>query len=566
MSKTNICTIVFAVLAFLFWGFIHPEWLSYHEQYQLFLFSSDYLLEHLALPGGFVVWLSEFFVQFFYNRFLGAAVVSIVLTLIFVLLRRNGNDIFALIPSVLLWIYSGDQSMLFAFPVAVLAAVSAYVLFHKIDFKHKNYFQFLFIAVIYWLIGYGAFIYTILVGVDIIIKSDQRSKNVLFLGAQLLFLCVLILYIGRFIIIQYPFCDLFFGIDYYRLHMTTPFWQHLVAASCILTIISVKLNKILSYSILGVIAVGGVWGVISSYNFETYNYFKIDYYVRYQKWDSLLDYVKRNNLKSDFASTGVNLALAETGQLPQHLFDYNQTGSKGMLTEFDYTCFSCGPTAEACYRLGLVNSVLRYNFDMQAAILNCKNSGRFFKRIAEAYIINNRSDVARMYINKLKQTLFYRSWALSAEECLTDRSKINSNPEWSNLVKYQYCNGLNFSNSHLIDMLLILFNNNTDNRMALDYALSLCLINRDLNSFVKHFPLYTANFGTSNVPDIYQQAFLFACIQSGLSLDAIPKFITDDVKTLFREFDTACLLNYEKAMSNKKFSNTFWKYYLSATN
>lgn len=564
MSKSNIYISVFAILAFLFWAFVHPEWLNFHEQYQLFLFSSDYLIEHLALPGGFVVWLSEFFVQFFYNRFLGAAVVSIVLTLIYILLRSKDNYILALIPSVLIWIYSGDQSMLFAFPVSVLVAVSAFVLFNKIDFKYKNYIQFLFIAIAYWLIGYGAFIYALLVGIDIIIKSNQRSKDIILLGLQFLFLCVLILCIGRFIIIQYPFCDLFFGIDFYRIRITTPFWQHLIATSCIVTFISIKLNKILSYSLLGAIAIGGVCGVISQYDFETYSYLKIDYYVRYKKWESLLNFAKRYNLQSDFAATGVNLALAETGQLPQRLFEFNQTGDNGMLSQFDYTCFSCGPTAEACYSLGLVNSVLRYNFDMQAAIINCKYSGRFCKRIAETYLINNRNDVARMYINKLKQTLFYRSWALLAEECLYDRSKINLNPEWSNLVKYHFCDGLNFSHSHLIDMLVVHFSNNTDNRMAIDYALSLCLINKDLDNFIKYFPIYTANFGASNIPDTYQQAFVISCVINGYSLDKLPQFISKQAIDTFKHFYNTFMMNPDsKEFTTGNLSKSYFKYYFT---
>ena len=59
-------SILFGVFIFLFWGVLHPEYLNYHEQNQLFLFSWDYFVQRVVLPGGLADWIGEFLVQFYY--------------------------------------------------------------------------------------------------------------------------------------------------------------------------------------------------------------------------------------------------------------------------------------------------------------------------------------------------------------------------------------------------------------------------------------------------------------------------------------------------------------------
>jgi hypothetical protein len=69
---------------FLFWYVAYPHALSYQEQYQLFLWTGDYFIEKVSLPGGFADWLGEFIVQFYYVEWLGA----LLLALLFVVLQR----------------------------------------------------------------------------------------------------------------------------------------------------------------------------------------------------------------------------------------------------------------------------------------------------------------------------------------------------------------------------------------------------------------------------------------------------------------------------------------------
>ena len=83
--KSNIAdwalSLLFGVAVFLFWWRSYPFALSYHEQFQLFLFGGDYLVERLGEPGGAARYLSEFLVQFYNNVLAGAAVIAVLLVL-----------------------------------------------------------------------------------------------------------------------------------------------------------------------------------------------------------------------------------------------------------------------------------------------------------------------------------------------------------------------------------------------------------------------------------------------------------------------------------------------------
>ena len=69
---------------FLFWYVAYPHALSYQEQYQLFLWTWDYFVERISLPGGLADWLGEFTVQFYYIEWLGA----LLLVLLYVILQQ----------------------------------------------------------------------------------------------------------------------------------------------------------------------------------------------------------------------------------------------------------------------------------------------------------------------------------------------------------------------------------------------------------------------------------------------------------------------------------------------
>ena len=74
----TIATSALGLGAFLFWLVAHPEWISYQEQYQLFLFNADYMAERLSVAGGVADYAAEFITQFFYVVPLGALLMALI--------------------------------------------------------------------------------------------------------------------------------------------------------------------------------------------------------------------------------------------------------------------------------------------------------------------------------------------------------------------------------------------------------------------------------------------------------------------------------------------------------
>ena len=122
-------SILFGVFILLFWGVLHPEYLNYHEQNQLFLFSWDYFVQRVVLPGGLADWIGEFLVQFYYYAWAGA----LVLALLFVALQRTilyqlpdrktlVPQLTSLFPVALLLWHMGDKEVLLSYTVSLLLA------------------------------------------------------------------------------------------------------------------------------------------------------------------------------------------------------------------------------------------------------------------------------------------------------------------------------------------------------------------------------------------------------------------------------------------------------------
>lgn len=84
MINRIIVSTLYAVGVMLFLLLGHPELMSYQEQYQLFLFNVDYLMERLSVAGGVADYVSEFLVQFCYEPLFGA----IAYTLVFVVMQQ----------------------------------------------------------------------------------------------------------------------------------------------------------------------------------------------------------------------------------------------------------------------------------------------------------------------------------------------------------------------------------------------------------------------------------------------------------------------------------------------
>ena len=165
-------SMLWGVLVFLFWWLWFPQALSFQEQYQLFLFSSDYFSERMSLPGGLSDYLSEFLVQFHYIGWLGAMVLAVLSVLLQRLVWRlmahqgagecSGAYLLSFVPSVLSIWMMGDESVLLSYTVALLLVLLAAVVAVCWWKGRRSWLDLLVVPLLYFIAGPLVWLYVLL--------------------------------------------------------------------------------------------------------------------------------------------------------------------------------------------------------------------------------------------------------------------------------------------------------------------------------------------------------------------------------------------------------------------
>ena len=458
---------LFGVAVLLFFGLAYPHHLHYQEQFQLFLFDSNYVWDIVRHPGGVADLLGRFCTQFFLYAWVGAAIIAILLSLVQLLVHRLvkgqrslqrhtlkerkviGHWLYGLtfVPSFLLWLYLLDENALMS--------------------------------------GVWAVLLTLLVACVIVKLTSGWMRRILLILA----IPVLYFLVGP-VCLPIPIESLWLGIHYYRYPTVFP-WLLWGAALSIWVIFglyllirrrqvhSSRLSSLipyLSFAIVAVIMGSYVW---KNAYFKAERVMQYDFMARHQQWNRILQTISAEKPNNQIGVTVQNLALAMNGMLLEQMANFNQNGIAGLLPDVKEDATSPLPTAEAFYQLGMINVAQRTVFEAQEAILDFQKSGRCYQRLAQTNLINGQYEVARKYLSALQKTLFYRDWANETLPLLGNEEAIARHPEYGRLRQWAYKDEFYFSDHVTPEMLESLYFGNTDNRMAYQYLLAYYVLTGD---------------------------------------------------------------------------------------
>ena len=456
---------LFGVAVFLFFGLAYPHHLHYQEQYQLFLFDSTYVWDVVKHSGGVADLLGRFCTQFFLFAWVGAAIITLLLSVVQLLMLRllngqwsmvNGQWTFGLsfVPAFLLWLFLLDENALLS--------------------------------------GVWAVLLTLLVAYVIVKLTKGWMRRILILVA----IPVLYILVGP-VCFPIPLDRLWQGVHYYRYPTVFPWLLWAAAFSAIVLPLLMRLvirgkmsekSSVAKYSLssflfplssfLFVAIIMGFF-VWKNANFKAEKVMQYDFMACHQQWNRILETVNAEKPNNQIGVTVQNLALAMRGMLLEHMFDYNQNSIHGLLPDVKEDATSPLPTAEAFYQLGMINVAQRTVFEAQEAILDFQKSGRCYKRLAQTNLINGQYEVARKYLMALQKTLFYREWANETLPLLGNEKAIASHPEYGRLRQCAYNEDFYFSDHVTPEMLESLYYRNTDNRLAYQYLLAYCMLTGD---------------------------------------------------------------------------------------
>ena len=455
-----IYTFFFAVAVLLFFGLAYPHHLHYQEQYQLFLFDSNYVWEIVRRPGGLADLLGRFCTQFFLFAWIGALIIALLLSAVQLLTlslidhspfllptgRKNVQWSYGLsfVPSFLLWLFLLDENALLGGVWAVLLTLLALWLFVKVKGWVRGIVMIVTIPILYYMVGPNW-------------NGSHYHRYPTVFPA--------LLYAAWLSAIALP-------ILVRGCHK----WLSTSSSSKYSTLYS----SLFTFALVAVCMGTFVW---KNANFKAEKVMQYDFMARHQQWNRILETINAEKPNNQIGVTVQNLALAMHGMLLEQMANYNQNGIAGLLPDVKEDATSPLPTAEAFYQLGMINVAQRTVFEAQEAILDFQKSARCYKRLAQTNLINGQYPVARKYLSALQKTLFYRDWANETLPLLGDEEAIDRHPEYGRLRQSAYTEDFYFSDHVTPEMLKSLYYRNKDNRLAYQYLLAYYMLTGDREGY-----------------------------------------------------------------------------------
>lgn len=513
-SWKPLLSLLFGVAVVIFWSVPYMSGLCFQEQYQMFLFDTNYFLDRIVLPGGLADYISEFLVQFYYMPVLGGTIIALLLMSIqaisWGLMKQYGMKavfpgyLLSFVPSIVLWCAMGDQNLLLSFVVALSGALLMGWIHNRFHNRLvKVVFELVSTALVYWFLGPVVFLYAALMIGDTLMKGKQNGHILSSLGYSA---CLLILTVAWILLttqsLQYPLYRIFSGLNYYRypgtvspLPLGVMIWTVVVVFFGMVPDGHAWIKKLQQSKVVMVLAyvlviVASWFGIKASFDAMTYDLIDYDFLVRTEQWDKIIEKAEKKPATTPLSVSCVNLALSQKGMLADRLFEFYQNGGEGLFPTFTRDMISPVSTAEIFFRLGMVNDAERYMFEAQEAMPNYRKSARLTRRIIECEIINGNYKVAAKLLRRLQKTLFYSNWANQTMALLSNEKAINQHPIYGKLRKYrEKKQDFLFSDREMDQMLGLLFLNDNHNKMAYEYLVCYELLQRDMEKFMQYYPL-----------------------------------------------------------------------------
>ncbi|MBQ8048640.1 MAG: hypothetical protein IJV84_03565 [Bacteroidales bacterium] len=487
MNKTfqYISSVIFGIAVFLFWHLLHPYALGFQEQNQLFLFTWDFFVERMSVSGGLADYIAEFFTQFSYIPVLGEVLTALLFVAfqlsVALVIGRNEWYALSFVAPVLLLVYMCDIYVMLSFLVALTFTVLLCALYRR----HPGLIWAGVATVLgYWLIGPAIFVFTLFA-----VIRERNIKSLIIIA-----LSVIVVVASRLTYLQqYPWKTVIFGINYYRLPITVPVMQLIIAGVAALipafADLLPKPRRIVDISLGLLILAGGTVGCWMNYEKDVVELIAYDQMVRHENWDGILERAEKYQPDSELGAVSINLALFMSGR-GNELPKFKQFGTRGLILPNIRDFISNASSSEVFWRLGMINESLRYAFDTQESLINNRKSGRWMSRMAECQMLNGRYDVAEKYLDILSHSLFYRKWAENQRQYLRNDEAIASNPIYAYLRSVRYQSDFLYFYPEMDKMLAILYHQNNNNVMAAWYYKAWAALK---NNETKDNETYTGN-------------------------------------------------------------------------
>jgi hypothetical protein len=272
-----------------------------------------------------------------------------------------------------------------------------------------------------------------------------------------------------------------------------------------------------------------------SFDRQTRTTLRLEMLYNSEQWQAYLDAARHAPAKylDAIDSHRINRALFHVNRLLSDMLQYPQTpdlllGNELQTANADQNSI-LRAIAPTYMELGSMNSAENFIHDM-LALLSYDPHGLMM--MAQIQLVKGRPDAARPYIGALSRDLFWRPKAAALAKSL-DQGELDSSLQELRVVM----------NTHdTIDPVNSLeesVRRNPANRMAFEYLIAACLLNRDLDGIIQHLSGFRER-RYPQLPRLVEEAVLIYAAATGRRPDCAEYSLSAESRKRMKGFET-CL-------------------------
>lgn len=535
------------------------------QQFNLFLSSSLFFKQQMVVSGGLLSYLGSFFTQFFFYPWVGVMLLCGWWLLLMWLVKRAFSIpdkwcVVTLIPVALLlianmdlgyWIYAMRlPGYFFSATIGTTAAAALLWAFRKLpqNLWMRIAYVVLVVLVGYPLMGVYGLAAALLMGIWTWRLSDKRQLNILVSVAALMAVVAIPLFYYRYVYYQTNIIDIYhtalpdftffeeypnFLIPYYLLAVC--FLAFAILYRQPKPEVTKKGKPILHWIGQAVLLAAIVYGV-EHYWYKDDNFhheLRMERCIENVDWEGVIAEGQKQAGEPTRAIVMMhNLALSRLGRQCDEMYSFKKGSSRSKTELPVYMHNTAGRLIY--YQYGVLNEVHR--MCMEAGV-NWGWNVEMLQYMARAAVLGNEPQVARKYLNLLRQTYYYGDWADHMEEMLNNRALLERDRETAPITHMMQYPDVQSEGDGYVEknLMMILSKTDSNDLYFQEQAVLAAMWTRNSSDFWPRFDQYLGLNEGRPVPRIIQEAaYFFGVLEQQPFVDQLP--IDQSVKESFQAF------------------------------
>lgn len=552
--------------------------LFFQETRSLFIFSGDYLHSFLIKPGGALVYSAKFLTQFYTDAVAGPLILSVVLTLpgaMFYFINKrlipgiSFSLFFLMVPSFLLVFMQANYYHMMEYNLGFVMILVYYLLTVSSENKYHQIKVLILFPLFYYLTGAYAMIFGALyISHNLIIVKGKRkiifASLILLIGLISFFVFMKFLFlqtVGQLIMYPFPLLEnsaykaTFFILTGYIVILP-------VVYGIINRLKQSRLNTRI-YSVLSTITFFILTSLLiyKLYNSQTARVIELERLVFAEQWNEAIDLHEKKPSRNLIGQYFYNIALSETDQLCDRMFNGRQDFGTGALV-LPWGDDHLDRGAYFYYSIGLVNEAHRWAYE-EMVVYGYRPQN--IKLLAKTSLIKGDYRMARKYTSILKKTIYYRTWAKKYEAMANNPELISTDPDLSVKISLLPKTSFFIQFNEPQNNLPLILEGQPDNRKAIEYYMAGLLLTKKVEIAVNNVRNMKAS-GYTRIPRHIEEAILLYYNSSKVLPDLGGLTISQESQVRFDHYFSSYVTARNnpatlQASMEKQFGNTFWYYF-----